>query len=154
MLDRSRFLGALRSARRLAQRAHAHILRVWRDPVRRDRIAAKATFALIAAFTLGSIDFLIAGGGPDWNPVGAAYAMEAPAPRLATASAPFVVVETPPTLFAAKPDPTDYSVAAEELLGGPLSADLEAPAAASGFAFEATAAAADFAAPAGIMDWR
>ena len=140
MLDRSRFLAALRSARRLARRTHAHALRIWRDPARRERAAAQATFALIAVCTLASVDYLIAGGGPDWNPVGAAYALEAPPSRVAAVSAPVIAAEAPPPLPAAKPDPADYSVTAEVLLGGP-----EWPSAAD-FLFEET--------PPNGMSWR
>jgi hypothetical protein len=151
MLDRSRFPDVLRAVRRRARRAQVRVLRAWRDPARRERITAKATCALIAALTLGALDYLIAGGGPDWNPVGAAYAMEAPAPRPALATAPVILVEAPPALLAAKLDRTDYSVTAEELLGGPVAVtEAFAPA----FAFEATSSRAALATPNSGMDWR
>ena len=69
MLDRSRFLAALRTALGAARCAQVHALRVWRDPARRERATAKATLVLIVVCTLGALDYLIAGGGPDWNPV-------------------------------------------------------------------------------------
>jgi hypothetical protein len=124
MIDRSAVVRLLKSAWNGARKAPGWVLRQWRDPVRRDRAAATASFVLIGAFTLASIDYLIC-GGLDWNPGGEAYAVEMPQqpqlPHRVSAPAPEAVLELPPTpaLAEAALEATDYSVAAEDLLGGP-----------------------------------
>lgn len=101
----------------------------WRDPVRRDRMKARAAFAFIALFTVASIDYLIT-GGPEWNPgAGEAHAMALPHSQRvsAPAPAPVIIVEAPPTLTVAHVEP-DYSFTDEILLGGPEPASETAPA--------------------------
>ena len=116
---------------------------------------AQATFALIAAFTLGSLDYLIARGGPDWNPGGVAYAMEPPRTYLAATPAPDIVAEAPPALDAA-PETVDYSVTSEVLLGGPETtlASVDPASVPFSYAFETHALLVDYGLPAGGMDWR
>ena len=120
MFDR---FAALRSASSLvhkyARRLRAWAALQWRDPARRDRVQAAATCAIIGAFTLASIDYLIC-GGMDWNPGGEAYAMEIAPPRtgsaaLAAAPAPLA----PPARVTTPSHPGDHAVFVQELLGGP-----------------------------------
>jgi hypothetical protein len=120
MLDR---LPDLRRIRRLTgvilSRMCGWALRVWRDEPARERAQAIAAFACIFAFTFASIDYLIT-GGPDWNPGGEAYAMEA-APSRAPAPPPSIASEPPPTLATLTVAEPDYRFTSEELLGGPRS---------------------------------
>jgi hypothetical protein len=102
-----------------ARRVRDWVWNAWRHPARRERVKATAAFAFIVAFTAGSIDYLIT-GGPDWNPGGEAYAMEAPQPRVLAAAAPATLsLPAPPGLTPAAPLEIDYSWTSEELLGGP-----------------------------------
>lgn len=105
--------------------------RRWRrDEALRERAAASGAFALIAMFALGSVDYLVT-GGPDWNPGGEAQAAELPraAPILAVERAPEPVVAPPPSLILVAAALPDWSVAAEDLLGGPEPAFASEPAA-------------------------
>lgn len=95
------------------------IARAWRRAARREGVLATATFALIFASTISSLDAVFTGAAPDWNDGGVAYAMEAPA-RLAPSEP---VARAQPLslapLAAPAAEPVDYSFTTEELLGGP-----------------------------------
>jgi hypothetical protein len=110
-----------RCALAAASHARAIVNSVRAVPAARERALATAVFAAIFAFALGSVDYLIT-GGPDWNPggMGQAYAMEVAHPRYrapqsvpAPASEALVLTETVAI------EEEDYSIATEELLGGP-----------------------------------
>lgn len=107
--------------RRTWRNSRAWGLRTWRNPTKRERVKATATFAFIFAFAVGSMDYLIT-GGPDWNPDGGqAYASEYVAPvRLSFATAEAAPLEPPPTLAEIDAKSVDYSFTSEDLLGGPV----------------------------------
>lgn len=124
MLERFASLRDLPSkARRAWRQTRAYALRTWRNPQKRERIKATATFAFIAAFTVVSLDHLIT-GGTDWNPDGGqAYAMEISqsfaqpvAPQVQTAE---LTSLAPAFAEVEETAPVDYSYTTETLLGGP-----------------------------------
>lgn len=85
----------------------------------RERALASAVFAGIFAFGALGIDYLIT-GGPDWNPGGAeAYAMEIPQSAAVAPRQSQITQETAPPVHRSAFSEIDYSVAGEELLGGP-----------------------------------
>lgn len=107
------------AARVGVRNARAWVLKLWRNPQRRERLEARATFAFIAAFTIFSVDYLIT-GGPDWNPGGEAYAMEMVSPTRAPTYWPEALpVEPLPEREAEIVAAVDYSFTSEVLLGGP-----------------------------------
>jgi hypothetical protein len=124
MLERLPDLNRMRPIVRTGlRRARVWALRLWRREIARERTQAIAAFACIVACTAVSIDYLIT-GGPDWNPGGAAYAMEVapsharePAPPPPPARLPVLA-----SLTALAVDEADYRFTSEELLGGPRSA--------------------------------
>jgi hypothetical protein len=79
------------------------------NPVRRDRIHATATFALIFLFAVASVDFLIS-GGPEFG----APARAAPQQRLVRVSPPPSAVDVAAPVVADEPAPTALSSALEE----------------------------------------
>lgn len=106
--------------RRAMRRARCGLGAVVGRPALRERAAAVTVFAFIFAFLVGSVDFLITGGGPDWTP-GAAEAAQIAQPRLAAPYARPVETESSASLAlsTAQFDEPDYSIATEPLLGGP-----------------------------------
>ena len=117
------WLGTRRSAARVWTRLVAAARLVSRkmrnNAALRERALASAAFAGIFAFGVLGIDYLIT-GGPDWNPGGAqAYAMEISHPIFVARPQTRVEAEVaPPALHMAFAE-VDYSVATEDLLGGP-----------------------------------
>jgi hypothetical protein len=111
--------GFVVGVRTLTRRARVVAWRFKRNSVLRDRTARNVTFALLAAFTIASVDYLVT-GGPEWNP-GEAYAMPMPqTPQARTVQrATTPVVEPLPVIEPAELETIDYSVTTETLLGGP-----------------------------------
>ncbi len=106
-------------SRRALRRVRAKLSAGLRNRAVRERSAAAAAFALIAAVLVGSVDYLIT-GGPDWNPGAAEAAQIAPTPALI--AAPVAPAPAPDPVGAAPRfalEAVDYSVATETLLGGP-----------------------------------
>ncbi|MEZ5994787.1 MAG: hypothetical protein R3C25_03460 [Hyphomonadaceae bacterium] len=92
------------------------------NPQARDRAMAFGAFAAIFAIGITSVDLLITGSA-DIEPA-QAYAMEVAQPRTIApptilAAAPAPVTQPVAQLVALPLEEVDYSVAAEELLGGP-----------------------------------
>jgi hypothetical protein len=107
-------------ARPWLRKAKVAALRSWRNPKQREHAAVAATYVMLAAFAVVSIDSMVTGSAPQWQP-SEAYAMEvAPAAREAV-SAPVIAapLNLAPALPQAVTEQIDYSVATEELLGGP-----------------------------------
>jgi hypothetical protein len=101
--------------------ARVALWRFKRSPEQRDRAAAFGTFAFIAAFAIGSVDAIITGGA-DFGPTSAYAGEYAPArvtPLVQPAAAVLEPVEAAPAPEKDASDLVDYSVATEELLGGP-----------------------------------
>lgn len=109
--------------RKGVRKAKLALVRAWRSPKQRERASLAATYIVLAAFAVASIDSMVTGSAPEWQP-SEAYAMEvAPAQRQAVeaAAAPIVVVaeNLAPALPEVAVQEIDYSVATEDLLGGP-----------------------------------
>ena len=103
------------------RRAKVAALRTWRSPQQRQRATVAATYVVLAAFAVAALDSMLTGSAPEWRP-SEAYAMEvAPAQRQAPASAPVLAAaeNLAPPLPEAVVSEIDYSVASEDLLGGP-----------------------------------
>lgn len=114
----------LRKSRVMARAVQRGLARAWRSSGARERVLAPAVFAAIFALTLVSVDYLIT-GGPDWNPGGQAYAYQPPHQRLAPEpAATFTDYQAPPPAAPQLGDleVADYTVSAEDLLGGPQGA--------------------------------
>lgn len=113
---------AAKNLRRAAAATWAAFTALRTDPAQRERAFAGAVFAGIFAFGAMSVDYLIT-GGPDWNPGGVAYAMEAPGapfaqPHMHTRAVADNAEPPPILLTSISEDVVDYSYTSEELLGG------------------------------------
>ena len=116
------------------------LARTAREPAMRRKLRRGAILAAIAAFGLGSFDFLLT-GGPAFNPIGAdaprfelVASAQAAETRVAVAAAPMLAeAAAAPTPIRFEPlmDAYDPLVSADDLLGapvdeGPLEAELAA----------------------------
>ena len=107
------------------------LVRAVRDRGFRERCWASVTFAAIALASLSGVDLIITGGA-DWGPATAAAAPSAPLPsprgieikgRYASGGAVSFVSQDLSSAPLRLPH-EDYSVATEELLGGPAAPEI------------------------------
>jgi hypothetical protein len=112
-----------RPGKRIAQafRALLHLpYRIATERPARSRALAGAAFAAIFAFAAFSLDALLTGAGPDWNPGAIAMPTQFRAPRLVAPSR--LAIAEPPSPIAVKvaiDEPMGIEQPREDLLGGP-----------------------------------